>query len=57
MKSFKNPFFGFHSKINRIFCPISEEIISKIPLTPLLCQPRNSLMRKLWKPTQSPMRT
>ena len=57
MKSFKNPFFGFHSKINRIFCPICEEIISKIPLTPLLCQPGNSLMSKLWKPTQSPMRT
>ena len=57
MKSFKNPFFGFHSKIHRIFCPICEEIISKIPLTPLLCQPGNSLMSKLWKPTQSPMRT
>ena len=57
MKSIKNPFFGFHSKINRTFCPICEEIISKIPLTLLLYQPGNSLMSKLWKPTQSPMRT
>ena len=47
-------------KLKKILSPLVKILflfLIKIPFTSLLFQLGNSLMRKIWKPTQSPMRT